>query len=128
MPEDDLFIAILSNNTSIRQVELLALKIAGFMIGAPYVPPVAITLEAQELEALVGTYQLPYKQQWAISLDDGQLIGQRTDWPQIRLLPVAKTAFYVEAMPLLRLIFTPNSTLEVHGRSGIDETALRADT
>jgi CubicO group peptidase (beta-lactamase class C family) len=128
MPEDDLFIAILSNNESIRQVELLALKIAGLVIGAPYVPPVAISLEAQELEALVGTYQLPHKQQWVITLEDGQLIGQRTDWPRISLIPVANTAFYVEAMPLLRLIFTPNSTLEVHGRSGIEETALRADT
>jgi len=126
MPEDDLFIAVLSNNESIRLVEFLALKIAGLVIGAPYVPPVAITLDVQELAAFVGTYQLPHNQEWTITLEDGQLIGQRTHWPRISLIPIDKTAFYFEAMPLFRFVFTQGTTLELHGRSGLEETAVRS--
>lgn len=132
MPAEQLYIAILTNLGNGPILELLALRIAALVLGEPYSAPTPIALENAELQAVVGTYQLPNEQQWQIVLEDGQLFGQRSDWPRRRLVPTSQNDFYVAEMPLNRIVFSRNDSgtitaIAVYGRTGLAETAQRAD-
>lgn len=132
MPEERLFVAILSNNPAGASRELLTLKIAALLIGQPYQEPTPIALGAQELARLAGSYRSATGESWSITSADAHLLAQEAGGPQIALLPVSADEFYVQDMPLQRLVFTLNpggaaSVLEWRGRFGAPTVASRTE-
>jgi D-alanyl-D-alanine carboxypeptidase len=132
VPDEQVFVAVLSNNAGGPNTELLALRLAGLAMGAPYEPPAPVELDAASLDALAGVYALPEDATWTITREGGQLKAERSGWGPLTLNSVGESSFVVDGMPLFRVVFAPGTegkpdALELHGRSGLRETATRAE-
>jgi D-alanyl-D-alanine carboxypeptidase len=132
MPAEGLFVAILSNNPGAVSRELLALKIAALLLGQTYQEPTPIALDAQEFARLLGSYHSAAGGEWVMTSPDTSLLIQEARGPQRALLPLSATEFYVQDMPLQRLIFTVDPAgavtgLEWHGRFGAPTVASRIE-
>jgi D-alanyl-D-alanine carboxypeptidase len=77
IPHERVFVALLSNTTGGPSPELMALKVAGIVIGKPYVAPTPIILSTAEFAPLTGRYQLPDRTEWMITAEDNQFFAQQ---------------------------------------------------
>jgi D-alanyl-D-alanine carboxypeptidase len=132
MPAEGLFVAILSNNPGAASRELLTLKIAGLLIGQPYQEPTPIALDAQEYARLAGHYRSATGGDWTITSSDNSLLAQEAGGDQITLQPVSDSEFFMQDMPLQRLVFTFGAAgavtgLEWRGRFGSPIEASRTE-
>jgi CubicO group peptidase (beta-lactamase class C family) len=133
VPEERVFVAVLSNNLRDPGPDLLALRIAALLFGQPYEAPAPITLDPAALAAYIGIYHSEDGESWKITLDGSQLVAQQESEPSMELLPVALDTFFTPALPLSRLVFVRDaahgvSALELQGRAGRPVVARRAGT
>lgn len=97
MPQDHLYIAILSNDrTAEVQPEYLAKQIALIAIGKSVAEPRVLELASQILETYVGQYQLEPNYILTVSRQDNRLFAQGTGEPRFELFPVSETDFVVK--------------------------------
>jgi CubicO group peptidase (beta-lactamase class C family) len=132
MPQERVFVAVLSNNTGGPSPELIALKVAGIVIGQPYLPPTPIKMDAEEFAPYIGIYHVAAEVEWVITCEGNYLFARRTGGPNVAFLPLSSTEFYSQDMPFYRLVFTRDAAnavtaAEIHGRSSPPEVARRTD-
>ena len=97
--QEQVFVAVLSNNAGRSSTELLALRLAGLAMDAPYEPPTTISLDAERLDVFAGVYQLPDEAAWTLAREDERLVAQRTGWAPIPLVAIDATTFALRARP-----------------------------
>jgi len=131
MPDDHIFVAVLSNNGGLGP-ELLAFRIAALAIGQPYKEPEPIALDSEALARCEGIYQVTGAEEWHIVRQDKCLFWQRGQDSQVELVPFSPNKFFFKDDPFYHLTFTSAengivTTLEIRGRSGIPMIATKVD-
>jgi CubicO group peptidase (beta-lactamase class C family) len=130
MPENHVYVALLSNNASPTQVPgLLARRIAGLLIGRPVKDSVAIKLDTKVLEAYVGVYKAG-REFRIITQEDGQLYSQRTGGPRFPIYPESETDFFFKnSLARLSFVKEPSGrvTQMIVEQNGKKEVAPRTD-
>jgi CubicO group peptidase (beta-lactamase class C family) len=114
MPDDHVFIALLTNR-DYETPDDIALRIAALAIGKPFRPAVAVTVPANELEPLVGVYQINEKETYVVKLDGGRLFMQRNAGRSNEVFPLSATEFFYDKESLDRLTFSKDATGKVTG-------------
>jgi D-alanyl-D-alanine carboxypeptidase len=132
MPDDDVFVAILTNGSAGRDISPgnLALQMAGIAIGKPAMDPAAITLKTEQLERFVGNYVLEDKSNVTVSRDGDQLYMQGRG-PRSAIKAVSETEFFVPGA-FTRVFFQADASgrvtsLQIRPRAGMAEIAKRAE-
>lgn len=127
MPEDHVFVAILSNNLRNSAAEL-ASRIAALVIGKPLVDPTPIELDAVTLAQFEGAYRAKDGEEWKVVLENGRLTIQFGQAPPTELVPFAPNAFFCKGMPLVHLFFEAGGTaVNLHYRSELSNAAQRIE-
>jgi D-alanyl-D-alanine carboxypeptidase len=131
MPDDRVFVAVLSNNGGVDP-EQLAFKIAALVIGQPYNEPMPIELGPEVLTLYEGIYEINVSQKIHITREGNQLFSQYGESPREELVPLSPNEFFFKDMSLYHLRFVSDANevviaVEMRGRSGIPEVAKRVD-
>ena len=131
MPDDDVFVAILTNGSAgpAASPGRLAVQMAGIAVGTPVAEPTAITLNADQLDRYTGVYQLEDKSEAWITRDANQLFVQRQGGSRDPIRPLSETEFFFPNS-FTRLIFSLDSggrpvRAELRPRAGMVDTAVR---
>lgn len=128
MPDDRVFVAVLSNNGG-ASPGLLAFKIAALVIGRPYHDPEPIELKSDVLTLYEGVYENNFSKEICITREDNQLFLQYRDGPRVELIPLSPNEFFFKDMSPNRLLFVSDANkvigMELRGRSGIPEIAKK---
>jgi CubicO group peptidase (beta-lactamase class C family) len=130
MPDDRVFVCILSNNGGIGP-ELLAFKIAALAIGKPYQEPTPIQLSAEVLARYEGVYQTNVANEQYITRDESRLFMQfGQESPRLELIPFSSNEFFLKEDPLYHLTFVRDTNgdataIEMCGRHGIPAIASK---
>jgi len=95
-PDDDLFIAVFSNNTAFAP-DPLAIKLAAVVLGVDMTKK-EVTLTASYLKKLVGEYELGPGFNIEVMLDGDQLMVQATGQPKIPIFPESETRFFLKVV------------------------------
>lgn len=95
LPEDDVFVAVFSNNTA-NEVGpgLVATKLAAAAIGDPYPEFAEIALSQDVLRRYVGVYEVDENVQRIVDVRDGALHTQRTGAGWVRAYPTSQNHFF----------------------------------
>ncbi len=100
IPEERVFLAILSNNdqresTEAKAVlpEQLAFEMAALAIGKPYKMPTVIEVQSDLLLSYEGVYEFSQGTENVITCENGQLYVQGTGGERIELLPISPDEF-----------------------------------
>jgi len=131
MPDDRVFVAVLSNNGGVDP-EQLAFKIAALVIGQPYNEPMPIELGPEVLTLYEGIYEINVSQKIHITREGNQLFSHYGESPREELVPLSPNEFFFKDMSLYHLRFVSDANevviaVEMRGRSGIPEVAKRVD-
>lgn len=131
MPDDRIYIAVLSNNGGIGPEEL-AFKIAALVIGRPYKAPSPVEVSSEVLARYEGAYQINASEERQITREDNRLFEQRGQGPRMELVPVSSNEFFFKELSLYHLTFVSNANgivtaVEVRGRAGLPEIAKKVD-
>lgn len=133
MPEDRVFVAILSNNPMGPAIPGdLAFKIAAIVIGQPYQELVPVELSPEVLAQFEGTYQSHVLGERRITREDQRLFSQLGPGPHTELVPFSSNEFFFKDRPFLHLRFVRGaneigSGVEMRGPFGVPEIAKRVD-
>ena len=124
LPEDRAFVAALSNLS--RSPELLALKIAGLMIGEPYEEPMPAGISAEALPSYQGVYKLTETAECKLTTEDGRLFHQLGQGLRSELLPLSTDEFFFKDVSIFRILFVRDASgavvrAEIRGRSKIPQ-------
>ena len=96
MPEDKVFVAVLSNaDSGLASTGMIASHAAAVAIGQPYPVRTAISMDNAALDALSGVYKISDKATRTIRRDKGNLVMEREGRPPVTLIPYAKGEFFV---------------------------------
>lgn len=105
VPEEKLYLAILSNNTGTEKgPEDLGLAIAAEAIGAAFEDRPAVALSERELDEYVGVYRFDAETTRTITREGAKLFSQRSGGRKSEIRPAAKDDFYF-ADGAARLLF-----------------------
>ena len=133
MPDDDVFVAILTNGSAGPDASpgMLAIKMAAIAVGKPVTDPKPVALKPEQLQRYVGVYALEDKSEVTVTVDTNQLYLRRGTGQQSPLQPVSETEFFVPNT-LTRVVFQADAAgritgLEARPRVGMAETATRTD-
>ena len=131
MPDDRVFVAVLSNNGGANP-EPLAFKIAALVIGQPYNEPTPVELRPEVLTLYEGVYEINISEEIHITREDNQLFFQYGESPRAELVPLSPNEFFFKDMSLDHLLFVSDANkviiaVEIRGRSGIPEIAKKVD-
>jgi CubicO group peptidase (beta-lactamase class C family) len=131
MPDDRVFVAVLSNNGGIDP-ELLAFKIAALVLGQPYNEPLPVELKPEVLTRLEGVYEIDASEEIRITRENNQIFLQYGENPRAELIPISSDKFCFKDMSLHHVHFTRDAkkavvALEIRGRSRTHETAKKVD-
>ena len=130
MPNDRIFVAVLSNNGG-TDPGFLAFKIAALMIGEPYNEPTPVELQPEVLALYEGFYEFNAPEKIHITCQNNQLFFQYGEGPLVELVPLSPNEFFFKDMSLNRLLFVSDAdkivAVELHGRSGNPEIAKKID-
>lgn len=101
LPDENIFIAILSNNDmysrgSSRYHENIAKRIAARLVNDPYPEYKRIKLPEKDLAKYEGTYKSEDGVLRKISLAEGALFHQRNNGRKIQIYPFSKSSFYFD--------------------------------
>ncbi|MDM5180581.1 serine hydrolase [Massilia sp. DJPM01] len=97
LPEDKLFVAVLSNaDFGIVDPEYIAHKIGAMAIGAPLVDFEEIKLDAEVLDTYVGVYTVNASEQRTFWRDGGQLLMLRTGGDVTPVHPYSANGFFIK--------------------------------
>ncbi|MCB9008482.1 MAG: beta-lactamase family protein [Ardenticatenaceae bacterium] len=133
MPEDRVFVAVLSNNTE-KDPEILSFKISAITIGHPYQEPIPIELDIEVLSKFAGVYQINDAEERHIILEDNRLYSQRGEGARMEIVPFADKKFFFKNFSITHLNFVSGENGEINAvelqqmHSGNTELALRKDT
>jgi CubicO group peptidase (beta-lactamase class C family) len=95
LPDDDVFVAVFSNNTGAAvNPSLIASKLAAAAIGDPYPEFTEITLDESVLRRYAGVYQIDENTQRVVTVENGALYTQRTGGGRNRAYPGSETHFF----------------------------------
>jgi hypothetical protein len=122
-------VAAVSNNTGTHPGPL-ALKIAAWVIGQPFVEPTPVELSAEALARFLGVYRGRDMGEWKIALEDGRLTAQPEHGPQIKLVPFSANQFSLEHNLLDQLTFASDAdgvitSFEFRGMIGTPQVAMK---
>jgi D-alanyl-D-alanine carboxypeptidase len=84
LPTQDVTIVVLANDDNF-DAQTMARRLAAIALRQPYTQPIAVQASPQELESLVGQYQLDPTTTETLSVKDGQLYAQRGNRSPLRL-------------------------------------------
>jgi CubicO group peptidase (beta-lactamase class C family) len=130
MPDDRVFVAILSNNGG-TDPGLLAFKIAALAIGQPYHEPTPVELPSEVLTLYEGFYESNAPEKVHITCKNNQLCFQYGENPLVELAPLSPNEFFFKDMSLNRLRFVSDANkvvaVEIRSRIGIPEIAKKVD-
>lgn len=109
LPEDKVYVAVLSNNASNdANPGDLARRAAAIAIGRPVTDPPTVALDAAALDAYVGTYQSDGPARRVVTRD-GDGLFMTGGGPRVQILPASPTEFFVKGS-LVRIAFEKDST------------------
>ncbi len=103
LPEEKIFIALLSNCECVGDLDEPASRIAAMLLGKPYTRG-SIQLTTQELAAYQGVYHTEYEGERIIAIQDGQLFYYNKGGQKSPLIPFRKDGFRI-ANGILSLAF-----------------------
>jgi CubicO group peptidase (beta-lactamase class C family) len=99
-PEDDIFVALLTNVTAREtQPEPLAFRAGCLALGIPYKEPVPISLPEKDLAPLTGVYVNAAGDEVYITLQDGRLFAQPAGESKSEIKPVSAVEFFFTETP-----------------------------
>lgn len=131
LPDDRVFVAVLSNNGGIDP-GLLAFKIAALTIGQPYQEPMPVKLKTEVLTLYEGVYEINGSAQIHMIREDNQLFFQYGENPRMELIPLSSNEFFFKEMSIDHLRFVMDGkqvvAVEFRGRTGIPDTAKKVET
>jgi CubicO group peptidase (beta-lactamase class C family) len=94
-PEEDVFVAVLSNRSGGAGPGAVARKAAALAMGKPWDPrPVAV--HGEILRRYAGVYRIDAETAVTLTLEEGQLVSQRTGGARRPALPLSATGFFFE--------------------------------
>jgi CubicO group peptidase (beta-lactamase class C family) len=98
MPEEGLFVAILSNNTGAEmRGDAIAQRIASKMLGKPVEDRKAMALDPKDLQEYAAVYRIGDVTR-SVTLEDGKLFAQRSGSQKLELAALDRDRFfYVES-------------------------------
>ena len=122
LPEDHVFVAALSNNTGTHPGQL-ALKIAAWVIGQPFVEPAPVVLSPEVLTRYAGAYDFAAWGECRILCEDQQLFFQPGQGPRTALVPFSSNEFLLGAGSLDHVKFVSDAddvvtAFEIRGPMG----------
>ncbi|MBV9923741.1 MAG: serine hydrolase [Acidobacteria bacterium] len=131
LPEDRVYVAVLTNR-DYSSPDPVAFKLAALAAGKPLRPSVAVQLKPEEMDALVGVYQINERETYTVRRDGTKLTIQRNAGRQNEIFPLSPTVFFYEPEGLDRLTFAKDAAGKVTGlkvtrRIGPPTSAARTD-
>ncbi|HEX2641573.1 MAG TPA: DUF3471 domain-containing protein, partial [Thermoanaerobaculia bacterium] len=131
VPEDRLFIAVLSNNPNApKRPDALVLRAAARLLGKPLESRPTLPLKPEALAEYVGVYRFDPQTARAITLENGKLSSQRTGSTKQAIVPVERDVFAFEGESRLRFVRDAAGKItgvEMVPRFGPGETGQRTD-
>lgn len=131
MPEDGLFIAILSNNTGAEmRGDAIAQRIAAKTLGRPLEERKTVALDAKELQEYAAVYRIGDVTR-TVTLENGKLFAQRNGSQKLELAAAERDRFfYLEGGT--ELVFQRDAQGKISGATllrnfGPDEPMVRTD-
>ena len=94
LPEEDVFVALFSNNTG-KSPDFLSQKIAALAIGKP-LKTTGIELDNETLDQYTGIYENEEGTQRMITREGNQLYSQRAGSTKLKIMPSARDNFFFE--------------------------------
>jgi len=131
MPDDRIFVAVLSNNGG-ADPEPLAFKIAALAIGQPYIEPMSVELRPEVLALYEGAYGINASEEIHITCENNQLFFQYGENPRAELVSLSSNEFFFKDSSFDHLCFVSDANevviaVEMRGRTGIPEIAKKVD-
>lgn len=131
LPEDHVFVAVLSNNGSVKP-DQLAFQIAACAIGKPFEKPTPIKLDPETLAKYEGVYKGNDLGEWHVTRDGSRLLFQSAPAPALELLPVSSNEFFIKERWLKHLTFVSDAngavtSFELRGAVGNPAVAKKVD-
>lgn len=128
VPEEQLLIVILSNNSS-RNPETLAFRIAAKALGQPLEERPVLALDATTRDEYVGVYRFSKELTRTITREGDRLFAQRSGGDKQEILPIARDEFaYKDSGTVLRIRRDAQGKIagaELEPRFGPSETGVR---
>lgn len=94
LPDQDVFVAVFSNNAAGGNPGLPASKLAAVAIGDPFPEFTEVSVPEDVLRRYVGVYEISKDVSRTVTLRDGALYTQRTGAAPIRATPASPTRFF----------------------------------
>ncbi len=132
VPEEKLFVAILSNNeASSTPPDALALRIAAKALGKPLEERPVLSLDAAAMDEYVGVYRFDEETTRTITREGSSLFSQRSGGSKAEILASARDDFFFKESDS-RLRFRRDAQGKVTGvdmipRGGADESGTRTE-
>ncbi len=131
MPDDRVYVAVLTNR-DYSSPDAVAFKLAALAAGKPLRPSVAVRLKPEEMDALVGVYQINGRETYNVRRDGAKVTIQRNTGRQTEVFPLSPTVFFYEPEGMDRLTFEKDASGKVTGlkvtrRFGPPTAAARTD-
>jgi CubicO group peptidase (beta-lactamase class C family) len=131
LPEDHVFVAVLSNNGGVKP-DQLAFQIAASAIGKPFEKPTPIQLDPETLARYEGDYRGSTLGEWHVTRDGNRLLFQSIPDPALELLAVSSNEFFIKERWLTHLTFVSDANgavtcFELRGAVGNPAIANRVD-
>ncbi len=131
LPDERVYVAILSNNPrkTTRELDPLAKRIAALVVGDPFPEWEPVTLRADELARLEGTYRIGASSVRSVIVDGSRMYTQRDDGRRIEVFAAsADTLFYTSSLSFIT--FEEDEAgrivrMVMHRETGEDEVATR---
>ena len=93
MPEEDIFVSILTNRDGISPDDI-AIKAAAIAAEKPYTNPAAISMSDEQLEQYVAIYDFENGTSRTITREGNQLFSQRSGGTKFEIYPYESDKFY----------------------------------
>jgi len=94
MPEDRVFVTILSNRPStVLPLQTTAHRVAALALGRPIADPIAVPVAADELDRLVGTFRGTDVGAVSVTREESGLVAQVPGFEKMALVPVGQLTF-----------------------------------
>lgn len=132
IPDERIYVAVLSNNTSGADPNQLAFRIAALAVGKPYQDPTPIELSPEELTRYKGVYKMNASNDLYVTPEENRLFVQQGQSQRVELLPVSSNKFFLKDNSLYSFRFIADSndvvtSIEIQGRFGSPQVAKKAD-
>jgi CubicO group peptidase (beta-lactamase class C family) len=131
LPDDHVFVAVLSNNGGICP-QKLTFKIAALVIGTPYQEPALVELQPKILTHYEGVYETNTLDKIYITREENQFFFQYENGLRAEIVPLSPNEFFFKEMSFNRLHFANGTNediiaVEIRRRIGIHEVAKKID-